>query len=181
MRMFVWALLAAGLSAPFLTAPAQARISGADFQMQTVKRPNQTAISGFALRGRFESMDLPVGLVLMPTIERWRDKSTLDFVGLEATQRDVSLSMDAAYQWTWNGWSPYLGLGLGSHFIRSEATATELGMLRAEDSLIKMGPNFLIGVDMPGAAGLRSYMEFKYQAIRPYQQFKFNWGLTYGF
>ena len=181
MRTFVWALLAAGLAFPLLVAPTQAKFKGADFQLQTVKRPDQTAISGLALRGRFESMDLPVGLILLPTIERWRDKSTADFVGLEAVQRDMAVSLDAAYQWDLGAWSPYLGAGLASHFIKSEASAPQLGLARVEDSVTKLGPNFLVGVDMPGAGGLRSYMEFKYQAIRPYQQIKFNWGLTYGF
>ena len=181
MRTLVWLILAASLATTLLALPANAKFKGADIQLQTVKRPDQTAISGLALRGRFDTVDLPVGLMLMPTIERWRDKSTLDFVGLEATQRDLAVSLDAAYQWNWGGWSPYAGLGLASHFIKSEARAPQLGIATAEHSLTKIGPDFLLGVDMPGAGGLRSYMEIKYQAISPYQQFKLNWGLTYGF
>jgi hypothetical protein len=181
MRFFVWLFLAVGFSTTLLANPVNAKFKGADVQLQTVKRPDQTAISGLALRGRWESIDMPVGLMLMPTIERWRDKATLDFVGLEAVQRDLAVSLDAAYQWDWGGWSPYLGLGVASHFIKSEATAPQLGVASAQHSLTKIGPDFLLGVDMPGAGGLRSYMEIKYQAIRPYQQFKLNWGLTYGF
>ena len=182
MRPFVWTLVAAGLCTAFLASPAHAlHFTAGDFQLQTVKRNDQTAISGLALRGRMESEDLPVGLIFMPTIERWRDKNSLGFVGLESSQRDLALGMDAAYQIELGGWSPYLGLGLTSHFLYSEASAPELGIEKAEDSLTKIGPNFLLGVDMPGAGGVRSYMELKFQYISDYEQLKLNWGVTVGF
>ncbi len=182
MRPFVWILLAAGLTTAFLASPAYAiRFTGADFQLQTVKRNDQTAISGLAFRGRMESIDLPVGLMFLPTIERWRDKNTIGFVGIESSQRDLALGMDAAYQIQLGAWSPYLGLGLTSHFIQSEASAPQLGLPRAEDSLTKIGPNFLLGVDMPGASGVRSYMEAKFQYISDYEQLKLNWGISVAF
>lgn len=182
MRPFVWILAAAYLLTALLAAPVHAfRLVGADFQLQTVKRHDQTAISGLALRARLDDVDLPVGLMLMPTLERWRDKSTLEFVGIEAEQTDLALGADAAYQWHWGSWSPYVGLGLATHFLRQEANAPDYGLVNAEDTLTKVGPDFLLGVDMPGAAGMRTYFEAKYQYISDYEQFKLNWGLTFAF
>lgn len=182
MRPFVWMVIAAGFCTAFLTAPVHAfRLAGADFQLQTVKRHNQTAISGLALRARLDDVDLPVGLMLMPMVERWKDKSSVEFVGIEAMQTDLAVGIDAAYQWDWGAWSPYLGAGLATHFIAIEANAPSLGLNDAQDTLTKVGPDFLLGVDMPGAAGVRSTLEFKYQYISDYEQFKFNWGLTVAF
>ncbi len=156
------------------------RFTGIDGMMQTVKPEGQSGVSGLALRTRVESDDLPAGMTLMPAIEYWRNSDHLDDFGVRATQSDLTLGVDGRFDFQWRTVAPYLGAGLGLHFIKQEFEATTLDV-NQETSHTRLGPDLLAGVQLAPAAWLQSFFEAKYAFITSYRQFKLNWGLGVNF
>jgi opacity protein-like surface antigen len=178
MRLLVWLLLAVG--ALSLATPAQAqdmKVPGIDFMASAVKLEGQSPTTGLALRMRIDSLDLPPGLMLMPTVEWWRDKSSSNSFNFESSQRDLALGLDGAYQWQWGGFQPYMGAGFSFHFLKSNLEAPELGVPGASESSVKFGPNFLFGMRLPTTGKIQPFGEAKYQHASPARQFKINFGL----
>jgi opacity protein-like surface antigen len=141
----------------------------------------QSSFSGLALRTRIHSDQLIEGITLMPTIEWWRSSNTIQPFGIEASRKDATLEMDARYDFKRQGFRPYVGAGLGMHFLSSKVNAPSLGLRDASNSLIKGGVAALAGVTFGLAGKVDNFIELKYHHIPDYRQLKLNWGLAYNF
>ncbi len=183
MRAVVISVLGAALLTFAVPLHAQSvRPLGIDGMMQTVKAEGQSSISGLGLRCRLESEDLPEGVIVMPTIEYWRDLNRIEDFGVRSSQSDFTLGADARYDF--GGSSalvPYAGAGLGLHLIRQEFQATELGIPLARHDHTKLGPDLLVGVQLAPVGWLQSFAEAKYAFVHPFGQFKLNWGMGVNF
>jgi opacity protein-like surface antigen len=187
MRVTRSRLTAAALLLPLAlsTVPAAARAQslrflGVDGMMQTIKPQGQSGVSGLALRTRLQSDDLPAGMSLMPSIEYWRNADRLDDFGVRATQSDFTAGVDGRFDFRWRSVSPYLGGGLGLHFIKQEFVASALDLNQRIDHT-KLGPDVFAGVQMAPAGWLQSFFETKFAFVPSYRQFKLNWGVGVNF
>jgi hypothetical protein len=181
MRLLVWFLLAVGFLS--LTTPAQAQdmnVPGIDVMAAAVKLEGQSPTTGLGLRMRIDSLDLPEGLELMPTVEWWRDKSSSSTFNFESSYRDLAMGLDGVYQWQWGAFEPYMGAGFAFHFLKSDLQAPELGVPGSSESMVKFGPDFLFGMRFPTTGRLQPFGEAKYQHAPPARQFKINFGLGIG-
>lgn len=179
MRVLTFVLL----GALFLTLPAPAhavRFVCVDGMMQTVKVEGQSGVSGMALRTRIESDDLPVNVCIMPVIEYWRDADRIEDFDIRAVQSDLTFAVDARYDFTGKSVQPYLGAGLGMHFINQDFEAPRQDIDWSEDHT-RFGPEFLLGVQLAPAGWLQSFIEAKYAIVSDFNQFKLNWGFGVNF
>jgi len=173
-------LLLASLAASGPALAQSLRFTGVDGMMQTIKPQGQSGVSGLALRARVQSDDLPPGVSLMPAIEYWRNADRLDDFGVRATQSDFTAGVDGRYDFHWRTVAPYLGAGLGVHFIKQEFKATSLDVNQKIDHT-KLGPDLFLGVQMAPAGWLQSFFETKFALVPSYRQFKLNWGVGVNF
>lgn len=178
MRLISRAFLALTLATTFAST-AHAQISGIEGMTATVLQEHQSSFSGLALRARVHSTQLISNVEFLPSIEWWRNTSTVQPFGVQATRSDATVGVDARYVGEFRGFHPYAGLGLGMHFIHNEVSAPSLGLVHAEDSLIKGGPAFLGGANFPMGGKFENFIELKYHYIPTYSQLKINMGLTY--
>jgi len=182
MRGFCRFILAAGLfSCPAVAQSQSFHVTGLDGMTQTVKQEGQSAITGLAFRARVASDDLPVGMSLMPNLEYWKDSDRLQDFNIRASQKDLTLGLDARYDLTMGSWRPYFGGGLSAHFIKSKFSAPDIGVPGTEESHTKIGPNALLGLQLAPLGFLQSFIEAKYEHVPPFRQFKFNWGFGVNF
>ena len=178
MRLIPRALLALTLAALFVS-PAHAQITAIEGMTATVLQQHQSSFSGLALRTRVHSAQLVPNIEFLPYLEWWRNTSTVQPFGVEATRSDATIGVDGRYVTEWRGIHPYAGVGLGMHFIHNAVSAPSLGLVHAEDSLIKGGPSFLGGANFPMGGKFENFIELKYHYIPDYSQLKINMGLTY--
>ncbi|MBI1799798.1 MAG: outer membrane beta-barrel protein [Candidatus Eisenbacteria bacterium] len=173
-------LLSASLVAVcLLAAPARAASKfGLDGLMSTVMQENQSSISGFAVRARLHPAMLIDNIVLMPTLEWWRSSSHVDPYGIESVRSDNTLSMDARYEFRRPGFIPYVGGGIGVHFLSSRVDAPSLGIYDATKSLTKGSFSLLGGVTIPLTTKVQNFLELKYHHVSDYRQLKLNWGIA---
>ena len=156
-------------------------INGVDVMMATVMQQNQSSFSGLGLRMRVKPPQLIQQITLMPTIEYWRNRTTLDPFGIEATRKDATLGALFRYDWKREGWQPYGGAGLGLHFLSSELDAPSLGFNNESEALMKGGVALLGGIKFGIAGKLGNFIELEYHGLGEQSQTKFNWGLSYDF
>jgi hypothetical protein len=178
MRLLVWLMLAVGFLS--LTSPAQAQdmnIPGLDVMAAAVALEGQSPTTGLGARMRIDSLDLPAGLLLLPTVEWWRDKSSSNTFDFSSSQRDLAIGLDGVYQWQWGAFQPYMGAGFAFHFLKSDLQAPGLGVPDASESKVRFGPDFLFGLRFPASGKLQPFGEAKYQHAPPARQFKVNFGL----
>lgn len=176
------ALIAAALAAVTLAPPAVAAgKAGVDILMSNVMQEHQTSISGFGIRGRFQSQLLLDNVTIMPTIEWWRSASHVDPYGIEATRNDNTLGLDVAYQFPVHDMVPYGGLGFAAHFMASKVNAPALGVYNAEKTITKGGLTALIGVGFPLTSSVQNFLELKYHHISDYRELKLSWGVGFDF
>lgn len=171
------------LGALLLTLPAAAQalqFTGVDGMMQTVKAEGQSGVSGMALRTRIESDDLPVGISLMPAIEYWRDSDRIEDFDVHASQSDLTIGLDARYDFGGESVQPYLGGGVGAHFLNQEFQAPRVGIDEKKDHT-RFGPEFFLGVQLAPAGWLESFIEAKYAIVSDFNQFKLNFGFGVNF
>jgi hypothetical protein len=115
----------------------------------------------------------------MPSIEYWRNSSTVPPYNIRASRRDGTMAMDVRYMFHPAGWQPYIGAGFGVHFLSSQVNAPSLGLNDASDSVIKGGLSALAGVSFGMSKRLDNFIELKYHHIPDYRQLKINWGLAF--
>ena len=144
----------------------------------TVMQRHQSSFSGLGLRGKVRVPQLIEGFSLMPTMEYWRNQSTISTFGIQSTRKDASLGAVLRYDFKRQGWQPYVGAGIGMHFLSSEVNAPTLGLDHASDSVIKGGLSVLGGVDFALAGRLGNLLELEYHQLSDQSQLKINWGLT---
>ena len=177
------ALLAPAFAAP--PASAGAGLQRIEFAQQSVKLSQQSFVTGMGLRVHLAGGDLNEGLVVVPAIEYWRDTDRLPELGVnELMQRDWRIGGDVRYKLgSGDGWRPYAGAGLGLHLTKERSTVqTEFtpAVTRSHSSN-KLGPNFLVGVDLPAAGPIRNSIELNWHMVPDLRQFKINFGLGWQF
>lgn len=175
------ALLLAFSLAAFGAPAAAGPFAGIDGVSSTVMQEGQSAFSGIGVRLRLTSAQLIPGIDFLPTIEYWRNRTTVSTFGIETARRDATLGVDARYTFKREGWSPYAGAGFGLHFLSSEVNAPSLGLVDAEDSLVKGGVAVLGGVTFPITERIGNLVEAKYHVLSDYGQLKLSWGLAWNF
>jgi hypothetical protein len=173
-------LLAALTLSPGL-AHAAGMLTSMEAMSSTVMQRHQSSFSGIGLRGRIRVPQLIAGFSVMPSIEYWRNQSTIQAFGIQSTRKDASLVGLMRYDFRKEGWQPYAGLGLGVHFLSNEVNAPSLGLDHASDSLIKGGIAALGGVSFGLAGRLGNLIELEYHQLSDESQLKFNWGLSISF
>jgi hypothetical protein len=185
MRAHHWLYLApllalAGLAAPTAadTAVTPSILAGVDLMSATVLQEKQSSFSGLGLRARLKPQSLVPNVELMPSIEYWRNSSTVTPYDIRATRKDATLAFDARYVFHPNGWEPYLGLGYGLHFLSSRVDAPGLGIHDESTSVIKGGLSALGGLSFGLTDRIDNFVELKYHHIPDYRQLKINWGLA---
>lgn len=170
------------------SAPAAKSRSGSSLQMisavegltSTVMQRGQSSFSGLGLRLNLRPPGTVENFELLPYVEYWRSKASFEGFDIEATRRDATLGMDARWMWRNGGWSPYVGAGFGLHFLSTRVDAPSLGLDEASDSYVKGALGALGGVSFPLGGRFENFLELKYHALSDADQFKINWGLTWG-
>jgi opacity protein-like surface antigen len=120
-------------------------------------------------------------IMLEPHLDYW-SKSEESF-GAKASIRDVILGAHAKYMFetTSSSLQPFLGAGLGLHFLHAEATIPVPGFpsQNAEDSSTKLGLDIGGGVSTP--IGLRSNLggDVWYGIVSDVSQFSMRLGMSY--
>ncbi len=146
----------------------------------TVIERDQSSFSGLGLRLQIQPPWLADGFSLVPALEYWRNHSKVEAFGIASTRKDATLAGFLRYDFRRQGWQPYVGAGLGMHFISSEVVAPALGLNDASDSLIKGGVLILGGVRFGLAGKLGNLIELEYHHLPDHGQLKINWGLSVG-
>ena len=176
------ALIATALAVAVLAPPASADgKAGVDVLMSNVMQEHQSSISGFAVRGRFQSQLLVDNVTFMPTIEWWRSASHVDPYSIEAQRVDNALGLDVAYQFPVHDMVPYAGLGFAAHFMSSKVNAPTLGVYNAEKTVTKGGLTAIAGVGFPLTSSVSNFVELKYHNISDYRELKLSWGVGFDF
>jgi hypothetical protein len=147
----------------------------------TIFQKRQSSFSGIGLRMRVRVPQLIEGFSVVPMIEYWRNRSTLEDFGVEATRKDATLGALLRYDWKREGWQPYAGAGIGLHFLSAQLDAPSLGFDDESESVMKGGLALLGGVRFGLAGKLGNLIELEYHGIGEQSQLKFNWGLSYDF
>jgi opacity protein-like surface antigen len=173
-------LSAVCFAAASLAAPAHAGdLTGVDAATSTVMQEGQSSFSGIAVRMRFHPSALIRNIEVMPTIEYWRNSSSLSAFGIESTRKDATLGVDARYVFYRDGWEPYVGAGFGLHFLTSSVNAPSYNLNHATDSFSKGGLTALVGVGVPLTTHIQNFIEIKYHHVTENRQLKLNWGISY--
>lgn len=162
-------------------APSPSDFKSLEGVTSTIFQQKQSSFSGIGLRMRVRVPQLIEGFSVVPMIEYWRNRSTLEDFGVEATRKDATLGVLLRYDWKREGWQPYAGAGLGLHFLSAQLDAPSLGFDDESESVMKGGLALLGGIRFGLAGKLGNLIELEYHGIGEQSQLKFNWGLSYDF
>jgi hypothetical protein len=164
-------------------ALARAQVfSSVDVMTSTVMQQHQSSFSGISARVGLRSTRIVEGFDFLPYVEYWRNNARIEILDYTITsiREDATLGVDARYTFQREGWRPYLGAGLGVHFLSTEVDApTLLPLDHATDSAIKGGLSALAGITFPLTAHLSNFTELKYHHIPGYSQVKINMGIAW--
>jgi hypothetical protein len=153
-------------------------ISGVDAWTSTVFQQGQSSFSGIGLRTRLANATLP-HVEFAPTIEYWRNASNVTEFGIRTVRRDATLTADALYRFDSKSTiHPYVGAGLGLHFLQSQVDAPRLGLDHKQDSVVRAGLDAMAGAEF-GSERFGNFIEVKYHEIAGYRQFKLNIGMNW--
>ncbi len=158
-------------------ARAAGGLTGLDIMTSTVFQEGQSSFSGLAIRGRLHDERLLDNVEFLPTVEYWRNSSSVSAFGLSAIRRDATLGADARWMFPGEAWRFYGGAGLAVHFISNEVNAPSLG--HKNDSLTKGGLALLGGVSFGTKSRLGNFIEAKGHLIGDFKQLKINMGLSW--
>ena len=177
-RITLVVLAASAATVLFSASPARAvgGLTGVDVMTATVFQEDQSSFSGLGIRGRFGDSRLLDNIEFLPTVEYWRNSSTVDAFGLRAVRRDATLAADARWNFPGEAWRFYAGAGLAVHFLSNEVT---MPSLRGNDSLTKGGLTLLGGVSFGSKARLGNFLEAKGHLVGGFRQLKINMGLSW--
>lgn len=164
-------------SAPTLTPGG---LTGVDVMTATVFQQGQSSFSGLGLRFRISDSRLLESVELLPTVEYWRNSTTLDAgapVGrIHAVRRDATIGFDVRYVIPRENLNLYVGTGLGVHFLSNEA---RVGGTQSDDSLTKGGLTLLAGASFANTSRFGNFLELKAHFVGGYRQIKLNMGLSW--
>ena len=173
------AALAATLSLHAVPSRAAGGLSGLDAMTATVFQEGQSSFSGLGLRFRLQDPRLMESIEILPTVEYWRNSSSINSFGLEAVRRDGTLAADMRWLFPGDAWRLYAGGGVAVHFLSSEVNAPELGVRDANDSLTKGGLTLLAGAMFGARSRIGNFIEAKGHFVGGYRQLKLNLGLCW--
>jgi hypothetical protein len=163
-------------------ALARAQVfSGVDVMNSTVMQQHQSSFSGLSTRVGLRSARIVEGFDFLPYVEYWRNSTRIQIDGNDITsaRKDATLGADARYSLQRQGWRPYVGAGLGIHFLSTEVDAPLLGLDHANDSVIKGGLSALAGITFPLSRHLDNLVELKYHHLPGYSQVKISMGIAW--
>ena len=180
MRRHALTLLAALAAIAVFTPVARAGgLTGIDGMMSTVLQEGQSSFSGLAIRGRFQDGRFVNNVDFLPTVEYWRNSSTINAFGLNAVRRDATLGADVRYLFPGEMWRFYAGGGYAVHFISNEVHVPVAGLEDANDSLTKGGLTLIGGVAFGTTSRVGNFIELKGHLVGDYRQLKINMGLSW--
>jgi len=152
---------------------------------QSVKTSGQSFATGWGLHGHLAGGDINPGFEFVPAIENWEKVDRLPNLGVaEVRQRDWRIGSDVRYRVAQgSSWAPYLGAGLSLDITKQYSQIGPVGgpFQVRNDSGRKLAPNFVAGVDLPGAGRIRNAFEFSYHLVPGLKQFKINYCIGYRF
>ncbi|MCC6653200.1 MAG: hypothetical protein IT348_18750 [Candidatus Eisenbacteria bacterium] len=180
--LFVAALLsfpspAAAQNAPASSAPVLTTnpFTGVDFLTATVFQEGQTSFSGVALRARMQNARVVSQMDFLPTVEYWQ--TNVSALGFRTTRRDATLGGFA--RWTFpssRAWNPYLGAGLGIHFMHSAVQSPDT---RIEDDTVRGAVAAIAGLSFGNNERFGNFLELELHHLGGERQLKFNMGMSW--
>jgi opacity protein-like surface antigen len=153
---------------------------GVDLMTATVLQKHQSSFSGLAARVRLTSARIVDGFELMPYVEYWRTSNTVDPPDITVSRKDATLGAALRYRFHRAGWQPYVGGGLGVHFLSNQVNAPQLGLDDRRDSVIRGGLSALAGVAVPLSDHVENFIELEYHHLPDLSQLKINMGIGWG-
>jgi hypothetical protein len=163
-------------------ALARAQVfSSVDVMTSTVMQQHQSSFSGLSARVGLRSTSIVEGFDLLPYVEYWRNGTRVEARGntITSARKDATLGADMRYTFQRDGWRPYVGVGLGVHFLSTEVDAPSLGVYHENDSAIRGGLSALAGITFPLTKRLDNFMELKYHHLPDDSQLKINMGISW--
>ncbi len=154
-----------------------ATIAGVDAMTSTIMQEHQSSFSGLALRVGLKSARIVEGFDLLPYVEYWRTSTTVEPFNITTARKDATLGADVRYSFRRSGWRPYVGAGLGVHFLSSEVEAPSLGLDHGSNSVTRGGLSALGGAAFPLTSHLDNFFELKYHHLSGMSQLKISFGL----
>jgi hypothetical protein len=179
MRVALRLLLVTALIVVSAALARASGLSGVDGMTSTVMQRHQSSFSGLALRARLASAGIVDGFELLPSVEYWRNSTTVEDFGITTCRRDLTLGAHVRYMFHRTGWRPYVGGGLGMHVLSNEVTAPSLGLPRANDSVVRGGLSALGGVTFPLTSHVQNFMELEYHHLPGVGQLKLSMGISW--
>ena len=182
--------LLAGTALLVLAAPGLARAEGVslmrlEFVTQSVKTSGQSFATGWGIHAHLAGGDINPGFEIVPALENWEKVDRLPKLGVpEVRQRDWRIGADVRYRIAdGSSWAPFVGAGLSLDITKQYSQVGPVGgpFLVQDDSGRKLAPNFVAGVDLPGAGRIRNAFEFSYHLVPGLKQFKINYAIGYRF
>jgi len=154
-------------------------ITAIEAMTATVMQEDQSSFSGLAVRVRIQPPQMMQQFELMPTIEWWRNSSTLRPYDIHTTRKDATLGVDARWNFTTEGFKPYIGAGWGLHFLSDKVSAPIFDLPDQTYSVTKGGLAVLGGASFALSGRFDNFIDLKYHHVTDFRQFKINWGISY--
>jgi hypothetical protein len=178
---FLPVVAAASLTAALFASSvlADGLLSGVDGMTSTVMQHGQSSFSGLAMRARLHPASLSSQIEILPTVEYWRNSSSVEPYNIHSSRSDATLGVAGRFVFQTHGWEPYAGLGLALHFLSEEVEAAALGVPKAQASSVKGGVSFLGGLSIPLTQKVDNFFELNFHDLPGSSQLKLNFGLSY--
>ncbi len=176
----VLAALAAAVVISSSAAPARAQstqspFTGLDFYSSTVFQEGQTSFSGVGLRGRLQNERLVKEVDFLPVVEYWQ--TNVSALGFRTTRRDATLGGFA--RWTFptsHAWYPYLGGGIGVHFLHNAVESPEVSR---DNDAVRGAVSALAGLSFGHDQRFGNFFELEFHNVTGERQLKFNMGMSW--
>ena len=173
-----------GTNTPPASTPVETpagRLTGIEAMTSTVMQEGQSSFSGLAVRLRVHPKMLVDQIEIMPTLEYWRNSNSIQTYDIRTVRKDATIGIDARWNFSSEGFKPYLGVGYGVHFLSQRVDAPTFGLQNATDSVTKGGVAFLGGLSFALSGKFDNFIDLKYHHVTDYRQLKFNFGIGYNF
>lgn len=150
-------------------------LTGFDFYSSTVFQEGQTSFSGLGVRGRVQHSRLVNQVDLLPAVEYWQ--TNVSALGFRTTRRDAMLGGFA--RWTFptsHAYSPYLGAGLGVHFLHN---AVESPDVKLDNDVVRGAVSALAGLAFGTDQRFGNFVELEFHNLTGERQLKLNVGMSW--
>lgn len=173
------ALLCVLAARPGTALAADSPLDGIEVMTATVFEQGQSSFSGVGLRARIKSARLAPSADVLPWIEYWRNATRIDAFDLRATRRDATLGCDVRWTFAGEAMKPYVGGGLGVHFLSAEVDAPGAGFDDANESVTRGAFAMMAGLKLGEPARFSQFAEVRWHAIPRASQVKIHLGLSW--